>query len=684
MPVMKIKSPDGRNIQIKINEGENPPTEQELEEIFSNLPNDNKNLLQGNVKKTNFINGASAFGKGLIQGTASLGVGIGKNISNKIRPVFGKKSLTDEELNKSYGFLDDIPKTKSGKTGKFLGEIAPYFLLPEINALKGTEFLPKLGNMAITSGYQGGIIGGADSLMKEGNLSGVAPGTATGLGLGIGLPLLYKGGLKAVPWIAERAGVAFGGITPQTLRQSVKPNSNALELNAETAENLLMNTTERVRNSYNNLLNKRGENVQKSAEKLRGVEYRVPVSKLKEDIISTFNQYGGDLINPARNTTGKLENNLINLVEQGTPKSELEKLLHQVEIANNSNNKVDLTNVSEALKKFAGDNGVNLNNFTHNIDISAVNHIKKKHGNFNNENLRGQLPITNDDFHLIPEIVQKPDSVNFIGKNKIGRDLIKYTKQMPDSLTSYIEEIRTGKKRLTGQTMYKNGGRTAANAASPTSETTSANNIIPYDDPFFNSVSPIDLQKAKENIGSLIEWGNPSGIEKKFKNPILEQIYGKFEHKLSDLSPELSKANAEYSALKEFQKNEGLRRILRNGDNIDSASQALRNYNSTVTKGNTNRNIQELEKVLTNEGELPFLNDIDDVNAAMDLVNSRPTGRNFMGATDLIKSLAVIPSLKGIRAFKSSGLPTKINSIGKNIPKNLVPVLYGGAKSFDY
>ena len=41
--------------------------------------------------------------------------------------------------------------------------------------------------------------------------------------------------------------------------------------------------------------------------------------------------------------------------------------------------------------------------------------------------------------------------------------------------------------------------------------------------------------------------------------------------------------------------------ILRPGDNIDTASSALRNYNSTVTKGNTNRNIQDLENLFVKD-----------------------------------------------------------------------------------
>ena len=119
-----------------------------------------------------------------------------------------------------------------------------------------------------------------------------------------------------------------------------------------------------------------------------------------------------------------------------------------------------------------------------------------------------------------------------------------------------------------------------------------------------------------------IDWAQSSA---KDRQTILKQIYGNYARRLGNLSPELRKANSEFSKLAKFDDNEGLRQIINpnviSGNKIDSASRALRNYNSTVTKGNTNRNIQDLEKLLVENGKQPFLNDIDDVNAAMDLLN---------------------------------------------------------------
>ena len=112
------------------------------------------------------------------------------------------------------------------------------------------------------------------------------------------------------------------------------------------------------------------------------------------------------------------------------------------------------------------------------------------------------------------------------------------------------------------------------------------------------------------------------------------------------------------------------------GNKIDSASSALRNYNSTVTKGNTNRNIQDLENLFVKEGAQPFLNDIDDVNAAMDLLNARSTGDSWLA--NLTTQLSR-PALKGVRYLNQKGIPETMvnfsNKVSPEIRRLLTPAL---------
>ena len=158
----------------------------------------------------------------------------------------------------------------------------------------------------------------------------------------------------------------------------------------------------------------------------------------------------------------------------------------------------------------------------------------------------------------------------------------------------------------------------------------------------------------------MVKWDDE--VAKNYYNPVLEQLYGKYIGRLNNLSPALKQANKKYSDLMDFQKNEGIIRILNNSNKIDIASSALKNYNSTITKGNTNRNIQDLERILINEGYEPFLNKIDDVNAAQDILDSIKTGFNFLGANDLRKALTAT-GLKVGREF--NGTMAKYPKLGE-------------------
>lgn len=167
------------------------------------------------------------------------------------------------------------------------------------------------------------------------------------------------------------------------------------------------------------------------------------------------------------------------------------------------------------------------------------------------------------------------------------------------------------------------------------------------------------MTNIKRNIP--IDWDSSSA---KASNALKQMIYGDFARRLGNLSPELRKANKVYSDLAQFENNEGIRNILmppRKGDLVNPSS-VLKNYNSTVTKGNVNRNIQDLEDILVANGKQSFINDIDDVNAAMDLLTQPKNGRNFLGAQTLAKGL-VTPALKAVREANKQGLPEKLQTI---------------------
>lgn len=516
-------------------------------------------------------------------------------ISTPIRQLrYGEKK--DEARTNAQLLIDNA--FKNNKIVHDLGvatDITSYFVLPQATVLKGTGLGAKALNLGLTGAYQGGLAGGLESLKQNGDLSGVGSGIGIGGAFGAGLPVAGKLALETIKLAPKTGGLlakTVGRIKPETLKRAVQPNSIALDLSKDEAENLLMNTTERLRNNYADLLTKRGQAVADEANKLRNLENRVNLNDLENDIYSTFDQYNGDRINPARNMIGGLEDDLIDLVNSGTD---------------------DLNRVYNNYYPFNGT--TNLRTEYNTIFDDLMKNARNKES-----------------------FLEAQDKINILSK-KLPEEM---QEAFLDKATEDLKKVYFAK----------------------------------------NTISPIDLLKAKQQIGKMATWSDETA--RQYKNPILEQIYGKFNNRLNELSPELKRANNRFSQIKNFEKNEGLRRILRQGDNIDSASSALKNYNSTVTKGNTNRNIQDLERIFVNEGYEPFLNNIDDVNAAMDLTNIRTTGDSEKAN---IAAQLFVPALKGVRKLNQKGVPQKAkiakdwtgDKIQRILPANSarMPVLYG-------
>lgn len=91
--------------------------------------------------------------------------------------------------------------------------------------------------------------------------------------------------------------------------------------------------------------------------------------------------------------------------------------------------------------------GVDLTNYVFTIDIYAVRHIMKSHGNSQKEEARGQKAVTANDFELICQIINEPDVVFYDGKNRLGREIIQFQKRVGDRYI-ILKEVRTGRKQL--------------------------------------------------------------------------------------------------------------------------------------------------------------------------------------------------------------------------------------------
>ncbi|GMO60769.1 MAG: hypothetical protein Ta2G_20570 [Termitinemataceae bacterium] len=105
---------------------------------------------------------------------------------------------------------------------------------------------------------------------------------------------------------------------------------------------------------------------------------------------------------------------------------------------------------------------IDVTGYDYTIDVSEINHTKNRHPD-----------LTNKDFELIPYIILNYDTLEYSGKNKKGLDAIVYKKEF-DKTTILVEEIRTGKKELAFNTMYKKnaGGGSLQTPSAFTSKTT--------------------------------------------------------------------------------------------------------------------------------------------------------------------------------------------------------------------
>lgn len=139
---------------------------------------------------------------------------------------------------------------------------------------------------------------------------------------------------------------------------------------------------------------------------------------------------------------------------------EIDELIDVVNEGKNRSETRKVGFVSKQLNKLAKENAnIDLTGYVHNIDTSSIKHIQNNHGDPKTEENRGQIAVTAEDLKKIPLFIYDWDYIAFGGKNKRHQDVIIYGKNMPDGSSVYVEEVRTGKKTLTTNTIrkYKTG-----------------------------------------------------------------------------------------------------------------------------------------------------------------------------------------------------------------------------------
>lgn len=605
-----------------------------------------------------------------------------------------RPSLIDMQNMAEYGLQVPFGQSIKSEVQKFGQKLVPTANIGTAiytGGLGGTAkgLLPSIGRGMLQGGIQGGVEGLTSGLADEGlsidalnrGLSGLGAGTTVGGALEtipyIGKPLSKA--MKLIPQTATLTAKTVGRIKPETLQRAVNPESIALDLTEPQATNLLMNTTERVRNAYNDILAKRGQEVGEAVKNLRNSDIKpIKTEDLRKDIISTFDQYQGGKINPARNMTGDLENKLLDLIESGNiAPDELVNLSKEADIlgefipkkkkeaykilarATGKSEKWLKTQLgSKSSKKGVGKRQQTIEEMLENTsdrltDLPASEYdYYKPIGDASDTDLarRAYDDIMNNRFYQ----QANPQDVMFNEIENGYKDILNNFIKNQNEDMAYVQ-LENLTRNLSDDMKFDFIEQLA-------NDIDSLNNS--------NTVNPIDLQKIKEQVGKMAKWGDETSRE--YSEPIARQIYGKFQNRLSNLSPELAQANKRFSDVVNFKKNEGLKSILRAGDTLDTASRTLRNYNSTITKGNTARNIQDLENLLVGEGYEPFLNQIDDINAAMDLLNIEKTGDSWLAN---YTKQATKPLLKLYRGLNR--LEPTLQPLRQNVSRLVTPTAVG-------
>jgi len=108
--------------------------------------------------------------------------------------------------------------------------------------------------------------------------------------------------------------------------------------------------------------------------------------------------------------------------------------------------------VAEAVKNQLG---IDISDYRHVLDGSAVRHINKRHGNPKTEEKVGQIAITDADIHSLPQVVASPNRIILGEKTDQHKDAIISIKRIANGVILYIEEVRTGRRELASTLMRK-------------------------------------------------------------------------------------------------------------------------------------------------------------------------------------------------------------------------------------
>lgn len=141
--------------------------------------------------------------------------------------------------------------------------------------------------------------------------------------------------------------------------------------------------------------------------------------------------------------------------------------------------------------------------------------------------LRGQIPVTLEDFKKIPDIVGNPDNIEVSGKTKDNKPVLTFSKEIGDNyyVVNYVSDRQ---HNLEVQTMYKhkkNNPSTTINANNSLNQTSETNSGMDYPtgkkpSTLTNSIAPSSTSKTQgSDVSSTLIDNNISQSNSSVKLP---------------------------------------------------------------------------------------------------------------------------------------------------------------------
>lgn len=87
------------------------------------------------------------------------------------------------------------------------------------------------------------------------------------------------------------------------------------------------------------------------------------------------------------------------------------------------------------------------------LDAASVRHVREQHGGAP-ELLRGQRPVTADDYAKLPSVLGQPDRIEDAGASDIGRPMVRFVKEIDGETFVAALEVRTGRRMLALQSFW--------------------------------------------------------------------------------------------------------------------------------------------------------------------------------------------------------------------------------------